>query len=83
MKNKERNTVDVNGQNTDEESGQTLEEKMLLLNNIIKQLESDDNTLEAAFKLYKEGMNYLYECNEAIDRVEKELIVLEGTENGI
>ncbi len=61
----------------------SLEEKMVLIKEIINKLERDDNTLEESFNLYKEGMQYLLDCNKSIDRVEKELIVLEGNDNGI
>ncbi len=61
----------------------SLEEKMILIKEIINKLERDDNTLEESFKLYKEGMQYLLDCNKSIDMVEKELIILEGNDNGV
>jgi exodeoxyribonuclease VII small subunit len=53
-----------------------LEQSFLELNDIIKKLESEDISLEDSFSLYQEGMKLLKSCNESIDRVEKQLIVL-------
>lgn len=53
-----------------------LEQSFLELNDIIRKLESEDISLEDSFSLYQEGMKLLKSCNESIDRVEKQLIVL-------
>jgi exodeoxyribonuclease VII small subunit len=50
------------------------------LNEIIKQMSSSDVSLEASFKLYKEGVKTLKECTDMVDKIEKELIVLEEGE---
>lgn len=50
------------------------------LQDIIGQLEREDITLDASFKLYNDGMKLLRYCNESIDKVEKEIIIL--NENG-
>ena len=39
-------------------------------------LESDDLSLEEAFRAYSEGMGILKQCNEQIDRVEKQVLKL-------
>ena len=44
-------------------------------------MESSELSLEQSFDLYKKGMDLLLQCNQAIDKVEKELLILE--ENGI
>lgn len=56
-----------------------LEESFEKLNNIINQLEKSDTSLEASFSLYQEGMKLLKTCNDSIDKVEKELIILNGS----
>ena len=44
-------------------------------------LEKLELSLEESFAKYKQGMELLLQCNQAIDKVEKELMILE--ENGI
>jgi exodeoxyribonuclease VII small subunit len=57
-----------------------LEESFEKLNHIIEELEKTDVSLEDSFTLYQEGMKLLKLCNDSIDKVEKELIIL--SENG-
>lgn len=57
-----------------------LEEAFDKLDSIIKELENPDISLENSFALYQEGMKLLKACNDSIDKVEKELIIL--SENG-
>ena len=47
------------------------------LQGIISKLEDSSCTLEESFQLYSEGMKLLKECNDAIDKVEKQVILLE------
>lgn len=56
----------------------SLEASMEALEEVIAKLEEEDTSLEDSFKLYQSGMKLLKECNNAIDRVEKKLIVLNG-----
>ena len=60
----------------EKEKENNLEQSFLELNDIIRKLESEDISLEDSFSLYQEGMKLLKSCNESIDRVEKQLIVL-------
>lgn len=57
-----------------------LEEAFKKLDQIIEELEKPDISLEDSFALYQEGMKLIKACNDSIDRVEKELIIL--SENG-
>jgi len=50
------------------------------LNKIIEELEKPDISLEASFELYQEGVKLVKACNDSIDKVEKQLIIL--NENG-
>ena len=60
----------------------TLEEAFDEMNKIIASLEAEDVSLEDSFRLYKDGMELLKYCNQSIDRVEKQLMILEeGTES--
>ena len=61
----------------------TIENGLEKLEQILKDLESGEKTLEESFALYKQGMELVKFCNEKIDRVEKQLILLNGgEENG-
>ena len=47
------------------------------LQDIINKLEDSNCTLEESFRLYSDGMKLLKDCNDAIDKVEKQVILLE------
>ncbi|MCR5824716.1 MAG: exodeoxyribonuclease VII small subunit [Lachnospiraceae bacterium] len=55
-----------------------LEENMKALDEVIRVLEKGDLSLEQSFEKYKEGMDLLLKCNNSVDKVEKELQILEG-----
>lgn len=54
-----------------------LEKSLEQLNDILSNLEKEDISLEDSFALYQEGMKLLKQCNESIDKVEKQLLILE------
>lgn len=54
----------------------TLEEKLAKLDAMTKQLRKEDITLEESFSLYKDGMELIKQCNADIDRVEKQVQIL-------
>lgn len=55
----------------------TLEQSFECLDNIIELLQSGELTLEESFKKYEEGMKLVKNCSDAIDKVEKKLIVID------
>lgn len=59
---------------------ESLEELFAKLDQVAKELESGDTSLEESFGQYQKGMEMLKLCNEKIDTVEKKVQVLE--ENG-
>lgn len=59
---------------------QTLEELLEGLDGIVEKLEEGEVSLEESFRLYQKGMEMLKNCDEKIDAVEKQVLVLE--ENG-
>lgn len=67
-----RNSQDT--QNTEEES---LEILFASLEEIIRHLEQDDNSLEVSFSLYQRGMELLKKCSSKIDTVEKQVQILD------
>ena len=58
-------------------AGQSLEQSMQELADIVARMEKGGLPLEETFALYKDGMDLLKQCRGAIDRVEKELEILE------
>lgn len=60
----------------EEQEQRSLEENFSELEELIEQLEAEDLSLEDAFTTYSKGMNVLKQCNEQIDRVEKQVMKL-------
>ena len=58
----------------------TISEVFEDLDEVVKKLSSEENTLEKTFALYQEGMQLLKMCNDKIDTVEKKILVMD--ENG-
>ena len=55
----------------------SVEETFQELEEIIRKLESGESSLEESFQYYEAGMKRVKSCNEKIDKVEKQIIVLE------
>ena len=60
----------------EEQEQRSLEENVSELEELIEQREVEDISLEDAFTAYSKGMNVLKQCNEQIDRVEKQVMKL-------
>ena len=58
----------------------TIEESFEKLDKIVSQLEDGNLSMNEAFKLYKEGVQLVNNCNNMLDKVEKQLVVLNGGE---
>ena len=58
----------------------SLEENFARLEEVIEKLSEDDLPLEEAFRAYSQGMAILKQCDDQIDRVEKQVLKL--TEEG-
>lgn len=54
----------------------TLEMALTQLNEIIEKMDKSELSLEDSFTLYNQGMKLAQFCNDKIDRVEKELTIL-------
>ena len=54
----------------------TLEQSFERLEEIIAQMEKSDTTLDASLKMYQEGMKLVESCNNQLDKIEKQIIVL-------
>ena len=60
-------------QDTEPKKERKLEASMAELEQVMEALNQPEVSLEDSFALYKKGMDLLLECNQAIDKVEKEL----------
>lgn len=53
-----------------------LEEAFAMLDETVARLEGEDISLEESFSEYQKGMELLKKCNDAIDQVEKKVLLL-------
>lgn len=58
------------------ENGFILEEGFERLEEAVAALEQEDISLEESFSIYQKGMELLKQCNQAIDQVEKKVLLL-------
>ncbi len=67
--------------NKQEEANLSIEEAFAEIDEKIKALEAEDISLEDSFKEYKEGMELLKYCHQAIESVEQQVkkIAEDGT----
>ncbi len=70
---------DLAKEDSDEKS---IEEIFDELETILKKLESPDTPLEESFGQYEKGMKLVKACSEKIDKVEKQMIILQGEADG-
>ena len=54
----------------------TLEETLSQIEEIIRQMEESEVSLETSFQLYQQGVEKLKTCNMMLDEVEKKMLVL-------
>lgn len=59
-----------------EEKELELEKAFEMLEETVSALEQEDISLEESFQIYKQGMELLKKCNQAIDQVEKKVMAL-------
>ena len=60
----------------------TIEEGFDELEQIISSLENPELGLSESMALYKKGVKLLDKCNQALDKTEKEMIILQEGYNG-
>ncbi|MBR5968296.1 MAG: exodeoxyribonuclease VII small subunit [Lachnospiraceae bacterium] len=48
------------------------------LDTIVKEMEDPGLPLEESFEHYTEGLKLLKQCNESIEQIEKQIVLLEG-----
>ena len=59
---------------------ESLDQMFAQLEEVAGKMEGEEISLEESFELYSKGMNLLKQCSQAIDEVEKRVLVLD--ENG-
>ena len=57
-----------------------LEERFAAIELILDQMEDENVTLDESFELYKKGMEQMKAANQALDQIEKSMLVM--TESG-
>ena len=67
----------MTGNNENGQDEMTIEETFAALDGMVEQLESDDISLEDSFKIYEKGMKMLKDLNGRIDRVEKQMQLID------
>ena len=55
----------------------TLEETFAGLEEVIQRMERGEVSLEESFQLYHKGMDMLKSCNDKIDKIEKQMLILD------
>lgn len=55
----------------------TLEETFAGLEEVIQKMERGEVSLEESFQLYHKGMDMLKSCNDKIDKIEKQMLILD------
>lgn len=64
------------GKEMEEEKEVTLEQAFERLEQVISEMEKE-SSLEESFRMYHQGMELLKACNDKIDRVEKQIRILD------
>lgn len=59
------------------EKNNTIEQNFEQLENILKEMQSEEVTLEQSFELYNQGLKLVKDCNGQIDTIEKKIRLIE------
>lgn len=59
---------------------QSIEETFAQLDELLERLEASDTSLEESFACYEAGMKLVKACSDKIDKVEKQMMILQGGE---
>ena len=62
--------------------GQTLEQSFEKLEEILGRLGQPDISLDESLKVYNEGIKLVRNCSQQLDKVEKQIIILNDGEGG-
>lgn len=70
----EENNTENNMNNTENVD---IEDNFEQLEDIISKMQSDRITLEQSFELYNKGLSLVQDCNNQIDKIEKQIKIIE------
>ena len=70
----EANDTEKNMNNTENVG---IEDNFEQLEDIISKMQSDRITLEQSFELYNKGLSLVQDCNNQIDKIEKQIKIIE------
>ena len=59
---------------------QSIEETFAQLDELLERLEASDTSLEESFACYEAGMKLVKACSDKMDKVEKQMMILQGGE---
>ena len=58
------------------EKGQSIDEMLAMLDQILHQMENDELSLEETFAFYEQGVKQIQQCRKELDQVEKKMQIL-------
>ena len=65
---------------SEKKQDQSIEETFAQLDELLEKLEASDTSLEESFACYEAGMKRVKACSDKIDKVEKQMMILQGGE---
>ena len=65
------------GNNMNNTGNVGIEDNFEQLEDIISKMQSDRITLEQSFELYNKGLSLVQDCNNQIDKIEKQIKIIE------
>ena len=65
---------------SEKKQDQSIEETFAQLDELLEKLEASDTSLEESFACYEAGMKLVKACSDKIDKVEKQIMILQGGE---
>ena len=65
---------------SEKKQDQSIEETCAQLDELLEKLEASDTSLEESFACYEAGMKLVKACSDKIDKVEKQMMILQGGE---
>ncbi len=68
--------IDKNSNLSSDKKDLSLEDTFQEIEDVIKKMEDKELSLDASFKLFKNGTDLIRKCNDKIDKVEKEVQII-------
>ncbi|MFR5634115.1 MAG: exodeoxyribonuclease VII small subunit [Monoglobales bacterium] len=65
---------------SEKKQDKSIEEIFAQLDELLEKLEASDTSLEESFACYEAGMKLVKACSDKIDKVEKQMMILQGGE---